>query len=94
MAGRVKIVPRSCLVKIAHSGKTTPERFAGMRALGDSRCIGYLSGEPTVRHLIDTYANRNVESDDSRKANATAFRRWRSWLRGADLNRRPLGYAI
>src|SRR5438552_14685249 len=28
------------------------------------------------------------------KANATAFRQWRSWLRGADLNRRPLGYAI
>ena len=26
--------------------------------------------------------------------NATAFRQWRSWLRGADLNRRPLGYAI
>ncbi len=21
------------------------------------------------------------------------FRQWRSWLRGADLNRRPLGYA-
>jgi hypothetical protein len=28
------------------------------------------------------------------KANATAFLQWRSWLRGADLNRRPLGYAI
>jgi hypothetical protein len=28
------------------------------------------------------------------KANATAFRTKRSWLRGADLNRRPLGYAI
>jgi hypothetical protein len=26
--------------------------------------------------------------------NATAFLQWRSWLRGADLNRRPLGYAI
>jgi aspartate/glutamate racemase len=29
-----------------------------------------------------------------KQANATAFRQWRSWLRGADLNRRPLGYAI
>jgi hypothetical protein len=28
------------------------------------------------------------------KANATAVQQWRSWLRGADLNRRPLGYAI
>ena len=24
--------------------------------------------------------------------NATAFRQWRSWLRGVDLNHRPLGY--
>jgi len=31
---------------------------------------------------------------DCKQANATAFRQWRSWLRGADLNRRPLGYAI
>src|SRR6266853_6419030 len=30
----------------------------------------------------------------SEQTNATAFRQWRSWLRGADLNRRPLGYAI
>ncbi len=29
-----------------------------------------------------------------KQVNATAFRQWRSWLRGADLNRRPLGYAI
>jgi hypothetical protein len=31
---------------------------------------------------------------DSVKANAAAFRQRRPWLRGADLNRRPLGYAI
>ena len=30
----------------------------------------------------------------SQEANATAFLQCRSWLRGADLNRRPLGYAI
>ena len=29
-----------------------------------------------------------------KQVNATAFRQWRPWLRGADLNRRPLGYAI
>jgi hypothetical protein len=27
-----------------------------------------------------------------RQANATAFLQWRSWLRGVDLNHRPLGY--
>jgi hypothetical protein len=26
--------------------------------------------------------------------NATAFRQWRSWLRGVDLNHRPLGYEL
>ena len=34
------------------------------------------------------------EKDHIEKANATAVLQWRSWLRGADLNRRPLGYAI
>src|ERR1700685_3527011 len=30
-----------------------------------------------------------IRRDDfSKQANATAFRQWRSWLRGADLNRR------
>jgi hypothetical protein len=37
---------------------------------------------------------QRAEEIDLEKANATAFRQWRSWLRGADLNRRPLGYAI
>jgi hypothetical protein len=44
-----------------------------------------------------TYAIAHVGgvSVDCEQANATAFRQCeRSWLRGADLNRRPLGYAI
>jgi hypothetical protein len=30
----------------------------------------------------------------AKQGNATALGQWRSWLRGVDLNRRPLGYAM
>ena len=32
------------------------------------------------------------DSCESGMLSTTAFRQWRSWLRGADLNHRPLGY--
>jgi hypothetical protein len=50
-----------------------------------------------VRHILSVcvIAEAAFQWGESKyKANATAFRQWRSWLRGADLNRRPLGYAI
>jgi hypothetical protein len=46
----------------------------------EGRIYSYLSGEPTVRHLIDTYTTETLTILE--KANATAFRQWRSWLRG------------
>ena len=51
----------------------------------------YLGLIPTLDHPEIMGVNPEVGHETE---NATAFRQWRSWLRGADLNRRPLGYAI
>jgi YVTN family beta-propeller protein len=47
---------------------------------------------PIPRRSIHRKTLRLPHPFEAAKANAAAFRQWRSWLRGADLNRRPLGY--
>ena len=44
--------------------------------------------------IIGIGKRHRLNPSEVEKANATAVQQWRSWLRGADLNRRPLGYAI
>src|SRR5215471_4345162 len=52
--------------------------------------IAFTTG-PALR--IAAYVVNLIIKEKRARANATAFWQWRSWLRGADLNRRPLGYA-
>ena len=59
------------------------------------RIVNYLLGLRAIYLVtVGGYLSSVKSPACYKQANATAFRQWRSWLRGADLNRRPLGYAI
>jgi hypothetical protein len=74
----------------AAAGTGFPEADVGRIALA----VQQLSPDVVYAFVVNSKGAVWKSATRKSQANATAFRQWRSWLRGADLNRRPLGYAI
>jgi hypothetical protein len=72
------------------------QRLSSNALASTNGLVPRLSGEPEAI-LKGSCGNlgRLLGNDASlNKRTPLLFWQWRSWLRGADLNRRPLGYAI